>query len=131
MSQQNVEIVQRFIDHWNEADEPLWTEIDPDAAFVIDPGAFLAGTYRGHEGIRNLLRLVAEIFDRFRFEVDEVLDTGDLVVVLGHARVRGVQSGATGTQQGAIVFQIREGRVIAYRSYLRQEEALEAAGLRE
>ena len=124
-----MEIVQRYLDHWNETGEPLWTEIDPDAVFVIDPGAFVAGTYRGHEGIRDLLRLTAEVFDEFRYEVEDVVGAGDSVLVLGRIRARGVQSGATGTQYGALVFQVRDGLIVAYRSYLDRKEALDAVGL--
>jgi ketosteroid isomerase-like protein len=51
------------------------------------------------------------------------------VVVLGRIHARGAQSGATGTQHGALLFRCRDGRIVAYRSYLRREEALEAAGL--
>jgi ketosteroid isomerase-like protein len=131
VSQQNVQIVRRYIDTWNETGEPLWTEIDPQAEFVIDPGAFVAGTYRGHEGIRDLLRLTAEVFDQFRYEVDDILDAGDSVLVLGRVRARGIQSGATGTQHGAIVFRMRDGLIVAYRSYLDRGEALAAVGLGE
>jgi uncharacterized protein len=129
MSQENVEVVRRFFDHWNATGEPPWALVDPDAVFVIDPGSFVAGTYRGHEGIQTLLRLTAEVFDEFRYEVEEMVDEGDSVVVLGRIRARGVQSGATGTQHGALVFELRDGRVVAYRSYLSREEALKAAGL--
>jgi ketosteroid isomerase-like protein len=119
------------MDHWNETGEPLWNEIDPDAVFVIDPGSFVAGTYRGHEGIRDLFRLTAEVFDKFRYEVDDMVDAGDSVLVLGCISARGIQSGATGRQRGALVFQIRDGLVVAYRSYFDREEALAAVGLRE
>lgn len=44
--------------------------------------------------------------------------------------IRGVQSGATGTQSGAAVIQLRDGMIVSYRSYLRREGALEAVGLR-
>lgn len=131
VSQENVEIVQRYIDHWNETGEFLWAEIDPDAVFVIDPASFVAGTYRGHDGLRDLLTLTDEVFDEFRYEVDEMVDAGDSVVVLGRIWARGVQSGATGAQHGALLFQIRDGLVVAYRSYFDREEALAAAGLGE
>jgi ketosteroid isomerase-like protein len=123
----NVEIAQRFVDHWNETGEPPWDELDPDAVFVIDPESFVAGTYRGHEGIRTLLRLTAETFDQFRYEVDEWVDRGEAIVALGRIRVRGTQSGAAGTQAGAFVIGVRDGMIVSYRSYLRREEALEAA----
>jgi ketosteroid isomerase-like protein len=126
----NVETAQRFVDHWNETGEPPWDEIDPDVVFVIDPDSFVAGTYRGHDGIRTLLRLTAEVFDQFRYEVDELVDLGESILALGRIRARGAQSGATGTQSGAWVIQVRDGMIVSYRSYLRREEALEAAGLR-
>ena len=131
VSQENVEIVQRYLDHWNETGELLWAEIDPEAVFVIDQGSFVADTYRGHERIRDLLRLTAEVFDQFRYEVDDLVDAGDSVLVLGRIRVRGVQSGATGAQHGAILFQLRDGLIVGYRSYLDRKEALAAAGLWE
>ena len=126
----NVETAQRFVDHWNETGEPPWDALDPDVVFVIDPDSFVAGTYRGHDGIRTLLRLTAEVFDQFRYEVDELVDLGESILALGRIRVRGAQSGATGTQSGAWVIQVRDGMIVSYRSYLRREEALEAAGLR-
>jgi ketosteroid isomerase-like protein len=70
-------------------------------------------------------------FDQFRYEVDDLVDAGDSVLVLGRIRVRGVQSGATGAQHGAILFQLRDGLIVGYRSYLDREEALAAAGLGE
>jgi len=129
VSSENVELVERFFENWNEMGEPPWNEVDPDAVFEIDPGSFVGGTYRGHEGIRELLRLTAEVFEEFRYQVDELIDAGDSVVVLGRIHARGVQSGATGMQQGALVLRCRDGRILAYRSYLRREEALEAAGV--
>jgi ketosteroid isomerase-like protein len=131
MSQESVEIVRRFADHWNETGEPLWAELDPEVVFVIDPGSFVAGTYRGHDGVRALLRLTAEVFDEFQYELDELIEADDAVLALGSIRVRGSQSGAVGTQQGALVFRFGDGRIVLYRSYLRREEALEAVGLSE
>ena len=54
----------------------------PEVVFVIDPGSFVAGTYRGHDGIRTLLRLTAEVFDEFQYELDELVDAGDAVLAL-------------------------------------------------
>jgi ketosteroid isomerase-like protein len=129
VSQENVEIVRRFMDHWNETGEFLWALIDPDAVFEIDPESFVAGTYRGYEGIGELVRLTAEVFDEFRYEAEDIVDAGDSVLVLGRIHARGIQSGASGTQPGALVFQTRGGLVVAYRSYFDREEARAAVGL--
>jgi ketosteroid isomerase-like protein len=131
MSQENAETFRRFVDHYNETGEPLRELIDPELVYIIDPPAWLAGTYRGHEGLRVLQDRTAEVFDEFRFEVDELLVAGDSVVSLGGIRVRGALSGATALQQGASVAQLQDGRIVAIRIYFNREEALEAVGLRE
>jgi ketosteroid isomerase-like protein len=129
VSQENVEIVRRFMDHWNETGEFLWALIDPDAVFVIDPESFVAGTYRSHEGIIELVRLTAEVFDEFRYVAEDIVDAGDSVLVLGRIHARGIRSGASGTQPGALVMQIRGGLIVGYRSYFDREEARAAVGL--
>ena len=48
----------------------------------------------------------------------------------GFAVNRLAQSGATTSQQLALVTQSRNGLLMTYRSYLRREDALEAVGLR-
>jgi ketosteroid isomerase-like protein len=131
MWQENVEIVRRSTDHYNETGEPLWELIDPDIEWVIDPPAWVAGTYRGHAELKDLARRMAEVFDEFRYEIDEFLPAGDQVVGLGAIRVRGALSGATAMQQGASVTRLRDGRVVAVRIYFDREEALRDAGLRE
>jgi ketosteroid isomerase-like protein len=131
MSQENIAIVERFADHWNATGEPLWAEMDPDVVFVIDPGSFVGGTYRGHDGVRTLVGLTYEVFDEFRYELDELIDADDAVLALGRIRVRGAQSGAVGTQRGSLLFRFSKGRIVLYRSYLRREEAFAAAGLQE
>ena len=103
----------------------------PELVYIIDPPAWLAGTYRGHEGLRVLQDRTTEVFDEFRFEVDELLVAGDSVVSLGRIRVRGALSGATALQHGASVAQLRDGRIVAMRIYLNREEALEGVGLRD
>ena len=131
MSQENVEVVRRFIDHYNETGDPLRELIDPDVTWVVDPDAFIAGTYRGPDGFTDMLGRLEEVFGDIRVEVDDLIDAGDVVVMLGRFRVRGAQSGAAGTQQIGLVLRLREGRLVHYRSYLRREEALEAVGPRD
>ncbi len=132
MSQEHVEIVRRSVDHWNETGgESLWELFDPDIEFVLDPPAWLAGTYRGRTQLDSLISRLARLFDEFHYEVDELLPAGDLVVSLGVVRERGALSGASDVQKSCGVWELREGRIVRVRIYLDREEALEAAGLRE
>ena len=130
MSLENVELVRRLVDHFNEAGDFPWELIDPDTVWVVEPPAFLAGTYHGHEGVRTLLGGMAEVFDEFRVEVDELIDAGHSVVGVGGFRVRGALSGATAPRQPwTVVVRLREGRVVEYRAYFEREAAFEAVGL--
>jgi ketosteroid isomerase-like protein len=131
MSQENVEIVRRTIDEYNETGDVPWEAIDRDVEWVIPTPAFVAGTYRGHEGLRSLLTRLAEAFDRVQFDFDKYVGADDSVVALGRSRIRGQSSGITTGQPLGYVFWVREGRIAAARAYLRPEEALEAVGLRE
>jgi ketosteroid isomerase-like protein len=70
-----------------------------------------------------------EVFDEFRYELDELIDVDDAVLALGRIRARGTQRGAIATQPGALVFRFSNGRIVLYRSYLRREDALAAVGL--
>jgi ketosteroid isomerase-like protein len=131
MSQENVEIIRRFIEQWNQTREFPWGLVDPDIVYVIDPPAWLAGTYRGHAEVKDVVRRTLEIYDEFRFEGDEFIDAGDSIVALGAVHVRGALSGAGAVQTAAIESRVRDGRVVAIRAYLDRDAALEAAGLRQ
>jgi ketosteroid isomerase-like protein len=132
MSQENVEVVRQVLDQWNDTGELPWELLDPDFEYVIDPPAWLAGTYRGHAEVSDLIRRVAEVFDEFRFEVDDLVPAGDRVVSLGGIRVRGALSGAGAVQAGgAGLHELRDGRIVRIRIYFDREQALRDAGLRE
>jgi ketosteroid isomerase-like protein len=130
MSQENVEIVRRVTERFNSG-EPSWDLVDPEIEWVVEPPAWVAGTYRGHDGVRTLLSRLEEVFERVRMEVDQYLDGGDVVVTLGRMEVRGVLSGVPTGQPVAQLVWVRDGRVVAVRGNLPPEDALEAAGLRE
>src|SRR5262245_24051172 len=131
MSQENVEVVRRGMDHLNRTGEPLWDLLDPEVEWIIDPIGLLAGTYRGHQGVLEFLKRLGEGFDEFHIEVDDTIDAGDSVVVLCRTRTRGRGSGLTVEQPAGWVCRVREGRVVTARVYFRPAEALEAAGLSE
>lgn len=129
MSQENMEIVRRGLDHFNETGEPLWELLDPKIEWTIDPPAWAAGTYRGHVELKDLGRRIGEVFDEFRYDFDEFLAAGDRVVGIGAIRVRGAQSGAIATQQAAGVSRLRDGRIVTVRIYLDRDQALRDTGL--
>jgi ketosteroid isomerase-like protein len=131
MSQENVEVVRRFVDHLNATGDALWEALDPEVEWVVDPLGLLAGTYRGHEGVRSFIGQFRESFDRVQIDLDETIDAGDFVVALGRIRSHGKGSGVTAEQPAGWVYRVREGLILGWRVYFRPTEALEAVGLSE
>jgi uncharacterized protein len=130
VSQENVDIVREVTERYNAGDV-AWELIDPDIEWVVDPPAWVAGTYRGHDGVRTLQSRLAEAFDRVEVEFDEYLNAGDMVVTLGRMKVRGALSGVPTGQPLAQLVSVRNGCVVSIRGNLSPEEAVEAAGLPE
>jgi ketosteroid isomerase-like protein len=126
-----MEIVRRSLEHVDRTGEPLWEILDPEIEWIIDPTGLLAGTYRGHEGVKEFFERLRESFDEQHVEIDDLIDVGDSVVVLCRVRNRGRSSGMTVEQPVGWVYQVRKGRIVRGRVYFRPVEALEAVGLSE
>jgi ketosteroid isomerase-like protein len=140
MSRENVELVRRLLDMFAKRDhEAVFAFYDPDiewdATAAPDFGAVddLSGIYRGHEGVRTYWRRWLQAWENIEFELQDVVDAGDEVVALiCNQRQWGRHSGlVTEMPPYGLVFTIRDGKVVRWRSYPSQESALEAAGLRE
>jgi ketosteroid isomerase-like protein len=132
MSQENVEVVRLFMEHANRTGgEPLWEVLDPEIEWTIDPTGLLAGTYRGHKGVKEFFERLQESFDETHVEIDDLIDAGDSVVLLCRIRNHGRSSGMTVEQPTGWVSEVREGRIVRSRVYFRPAEALEAVGLSE
>jgi ketosteroid isomerase-like protein len=86
--------------------------------------------FRGHDGVREMLRDLNEAFGEIQIEISEIRDLGDRLVAIGRARARGKASDAEIETPYAFVTEIRNGKTVSIRGYLDPEEALEAAGLR-
>jgi uncharacterized protein len=131
VSQENVEVVQRFFRHLSATGDALWDALDPEVEWVVDPMGLLAGTYRGHEGVRAFIEQFRESFDQVEVALDEAIDAGDFVVALGLIRSHGKGSGVMVEQRVGWVCRLRAGLILSWRVYFRPSEALEAAGLSE
>ena len=143
MSQENVEIVRAATAAASNPDglallahgDLDLTFIDPeiewDASGDLVPD--LAGVYWGHEGVRTYWRRWLEAWRALEFEVQDILDAGDEVVVLiRNQRQWGRYTGiATELPPYALVYTFRDGKVVRFRSFPNHESALKAVGLAE
>jgi ketosteroid isomerase-like protein len=134
MSQENVEVVRRIWAALNEDPPRVLVDLFDEEAEIRNPSEFpLQGPFHGHEGVRVWAREVWEVFDRVHHEVEEVIDVGDGATVISVQRTQGQTRHMqidTDTQWAA-VFTLRGGKILRGQGYMRKDEALQAAGLRE
>jgi ketosteroid isomerase-like protein len=131
MSQENVEIVRAAFDGLNGGDiDAALTDAAPDfewdfsRSIGIQPGVYSLGQ------MRKLWDEFDDAWEAYRFEANEFIEAGDLVMtpVTNHLRGRdGVEVQAS----GAWVWKFRDGKVARITFYQERQEALEAAGLSE
>ena len=125
----------RFLDAYNRRDvEAMLGELDPAVEWhpaILPPLEGEPTVYRGHEGVREWVRDLDEVFAEIDVEFSEIRDLGDRIVAIGSIRMRGKGSGAETESPIASVSDFKNGRSIRVRTYLDPKEALEAAGLRE
>ena len=133
---ENVEIVRALAEGFQHrqherAFEFYDPEIEWDASAFAEVNPDIAAVYHGHEGVRAYWRHWLSAWSDLHFEIQDVVDAGDDVVLLiRNQRQWGRHSGIpTDAPPYGMVFSFREGKVVRWRVFPDQESALEAAGL--
>ena len=132
MSQENVEIVREslaaYTDGGIDAAAEFW---DADISWrAIEGAPDDVGEMHGPEALRRYLQDWLDMFDDVT-NVPEVLDLDDdRVVAVQHATGRARASGVQTDIRYAVVYTLRDGKIVRGREYIDRSEALEAVGLR-
>jgi ketosteroid isomerase-like protein len=87
--------------------------------------------FRGHDGLRSLFRQWHEAWGQIEYDYQELVDAGEQVISVVTRHARGRASGAKVERPFALLWTLREGKVIRVVWFLDRTEALEAAGLGE
>ena len=125
----NVELARAGTDAFNQRDLDGFLKLtDPDVEFVarvlqIEGG----GPLRGHDGIRRWWNEMLGVFPDFVVEVEDVRDLGDVIIARQRHRARGGESNAPMEELGWLVTVWRDGRVVWWRDFDNEEEALAQA----
>jgi ketosteroid isomerase-like protein len=132
MSHENVELVRRLLDVYNERSFAENADlIDPDIVWDLSALQLPDSVrYTGRTELRNFIETWEEGFASERVEAEEILDAGDRVLVMILHRGRGMTSGIEVSQRYAMVWTFRDGRAVRMDMYATREEALEAIGSR-
>jgi ketosteroid isomerase-like protein len=132
VSSANVELVRRAVEGLNRGDaEEVISIASPDYEMHLVGVAQEPVFYGGADGIRELLRDLAESWESFELADIDVRDLGDRVLVLGELRGRGRVSGIDVGARRGFLFSVRDGKIRHLQAYLSPDEALAAAGLSE
>jgi ketosteroid isomerase-like protein len=139
MSEENVEVVRRVYEAFNQWGVHPWGERNPEIPPLLHPGVEFhthasapeAGVYRGRAAVIDYHERVFGQFESVRIEVEELLSAGDDVVVISRQHTVPRGSEAEIVQRVAEVWTIRDGLLAERKPFPTRADALEAAGLRE
>jgi ketosteroid isomerase-like protein len=87
--------------------------------------------YQGHPGLRRLRREVPEVWDRFLLAPERIMDAGESVMVIEAQPSQTSPRGAELERRSAVIWTVRNGRIIRVEVGLEAQEALELVRLRE
>jgi|SRR5215208_5685738 len=114
---------------WRPANFDLVFELtDPAIVWTAIEAAPDAGTYRGHDGVRNYMQDWIDDFDMEGWSIEESTEIGDRLVCAQHARATGKGSGVATDINYACTYRFGDDdRIVELNEYATHDEALAAA----
>jgi ketosteroid isomerase-like protein len=130
VSQENVEIVRRFLRAYNDEQLDTVAETIFDAA-VEWRASDVFGVLHGREAVVAHLNDLAASFDHPEITATDLLDVGDHVIGTIQGSLMGRTTGAGVDLRFAAVFSLHANRMVLVREFETRAEALKAVGLEE
>ena len=132
VSRENVEVVCAAVEAFNRRDGPAFDALlASDAEIVPVRAAVERVSYQGADAGSQYCAAVDERWENARWEVEDIRDDGNWVLVLGHIRGRGRDSGAAFDARAGWVAHLDEGLITRFQTFSDREQALKAVGLEE
>jgi hypothetical protein len=128
MASGNADLIRPIYEQWGRGNwRPRFDVYHPHMEWGwSDEFPGLAGVYDDRRDPNPRLRSWLSAWEHWRVEVDEYLELGDHVVVLAGYHGRGKGSGVEVHQQGAHVFELRDGKVVRLEIFADREKAIES-----
>lgn len=122
------EIVQRAHRALNDGDlDALITVCDPQFQLDMSDRVMNPAVYEGHDGIRRFYAEVTEIWESFTWEVIDLREFDDLVVVVLNSSGKGRGSGVELDRRSAMIWCVENDRALSITFYRDPEKALSVA----
>jgi ketosteroid isomerase-like protein len=125
MADQWIEVVGRMYAAW-EAGEIGREHLAEEVEWVNPPDALEPGTRRGVEGFTAAMKRLFEVWPVFEIRPERLEVLGGRVLMVGHMHAR-IEDREI-SQPQAHVWEIRDGKVLRFCWFFREEQALEALG---
>jgi ketosteroid isomerase-like protein len=117
--------LQDLLDAFSEA--VTWDNLSYGAG--VPPG--FATVVRGKDDVARMIRSWVATWQDFTFDVDEIIDAGETVVVVVHQTGSGRTSGLPAVHDYCQVWTWTGGRIVSVVAYRYRADALKAVGLEE
>lgn len=132
MSEENVELVRRASDAWNERGpksiKEFWAE---DGEWHDPPELPDSRVVRGRAAIASYLTDQATVVGGMKTTIVDVRARGETVVIRVEVTLHGPESGIYVPGEMGQVIEVVDGSIQSLRLFIAWDEALEAAGLSE
>jgi ketosteroid isomerase-like protein len=126
----NREIAERGYARFNRGDLDFVLEMCTDDISWEDAAEMPdARVYRGPDEVRSFLSSFDRHWEELRFEPEEILESGDSLVVCCRVVAKGKTSGAQVEQRVIHVWEFTQGRAHRARTFFDRERAERAAGI--
>jgi ketosteroid isomerase-like protein len=130
MSQAHVEVMRQGFEHFLATGEVPWTIFDGTVE-VPDHDTPDQDVYEGHAGYARWLGDWGAAWSAWSLDPEEFIDAGDCVVAVVRLKARGQSSGIEVERRDALVYKLREVKIVRLDYYNNREQALKAVRLAE
>jgi ketosteroid isomerase-like protein len=122
---ENVEVVREMLDAYIRGDyEAALPAFAHDVEVITSLERF-----HGPAGVVEEAQRWEEMWTDYRFEVKDLIDAGDKVVLLYHQVGRSKESGVEVEERAGWVYTLRNGKIVRVEMFQDSETALRAAGV--
>ncbi|MGH2926054.1 MAG: nuclear transport factor 2 family protein [Solirubrobacterales bacterium] len=134
VSQENVDTFREAVEAFNSGDmEDALARVHPEVEWTSRAADPDPRTCRGQDGVRQFFTTWLDAFEGFRLHLERCDTAGDDLVVAA-LRVSGEGTGSRVPVESPTFFQVvefQDGQILRARMFSTEDEAIQAAGLRE
>ena len=131
MSAENVEVVRRSYEKFEETGEIPWEMFHFDIEVRDhDLPDVIGEVFRGHEGYARWIAIWDDAWEEYEVKPTDLVDAGDdQVIAVFILRAKGKGSGVETERENAVVYTVKDGKVSRCDYYGEVENAFEDAGV--